>query len=154
MAGTLSGGEQQMLAMGRALMSKPKAHYAGRALHGPGSHPGGARSLRSSRHLHKAGTTILLVEQNAQAALSVADRGYVHGDRQDRRLRHRRRAAGFPGHQEGLSGRLSPQGENSRTSKKKRCSVLLRRVTAFFFCVRVDFSTVSCYSGDKRGESA
>ena len=41
-AGTLSGGEQQMLAMGRALMSKPQAPHAGRAHHGPGPHPGGA----------------------------------------------------------------------------------------------------------------
>ncbi len=41
-AGTLSGGEQQMLAMGRALMSQPQAADAGRALHGPGPHSGGA----------------------------------------------------------------------------------------------------------------
>ena len=42
MAGTLSGGEQQMLAMGRALMSQSQAADAGRALHGPGPHSGGA----------------------------------------------------------------------------------------------------------------
>ena len=75
-AGTLSGGEQQMLAMGRALMSRPKLLM----LDDPSM--GLAPILVEQifeiiRTLHKAGTTILLVEQNAQAALSVADRGYV-----------------------------------------------------------------------------
>ena len=75
-AGTLSGGEQQMLAMGRALMSKPRLMM----LDEPSM--GLAPILVDQifdiiRELHSSGVTILLVEQNAQMALSVADRAYV-----------------------------------------------------------------------------
>ncbi|MCR4807247.1 MAG: ABC transporter ATP-binding protein [Lachnospiraceae bacterium] len=75
-AGTLSGGEQQMLAMGRALMSHPKILM----LDEPSM--GLAPILVDQifdiiKKLHEKGTTILLVEQNAQMALSVASRGYV-----------------------------------------------------------------------------
>ena len=75
-AGTLSGGEQQMLAMGRALMSRPRLLM----LDEPSM--GLAPILVEQvfdiiRVLHEAGTTILLVEQNARMALSIADRGYV-----------------------------------------------------------------------------
>lgn len=74
--GTLSGGEQQMLAMGRALMAKPKLIM----LDEPSM---GLAPLLVDlifdiiKNLHEAGSTILLVEQNAQAALSIADRAYV-----------------------------------------------------------------------------
>lgn len=75
-AGTLSGGEQQMLAMGRALMSHPKLLMLDEP--SMGLAPLLVEQIFSIiKELHAAGTTILLVEQNAQAALSVADRAYV-----------------------------------------------------------------------------
>ena len=75
-AGTLSGGEQQMLAMGRALMSNPKLLMLDEP--SMGLAPLLVEQIFDIiRQLHEAGTTILLVEQNAQMALSVADRAYV-----------------------------------------------------------------------------
>lgn len=75
-AGTLSGGEQQMLAMGRALMSKPKLLMLDEP--SMGLAPILVQQIFDIiKELHKVGTTILLVEQNAEMALEVADRAYV-----------------------------------------------------------------------------
>ncbi len=75
-AGTLSGGEQQMLAMGRALMSKPKLLMLDEP--SMGLAPILVEQIfEIIKKLNEAGTTILLVEQNAQMALSIADRAYV-----------------------------------------------------------------------------
>lgn len=75
-AGTLSGGEQQMLAMGRALMSHPKLLMLDEP--SMGLAPILVKQIFDIiRELHKAGTTILLVEQNAEMALKISDRAYV-----------------------------------------------------------------------------
>jgi branched-chain amino acid transport system ATP-binding protein len=75
-AGTLSGGEQQMLAMGRALISRPKLMMLDEP--SMGLSPILVEQIFDIiRRLRSAGTTILLVEQNAEMALAVADRAYV-----------------------------------------------------------------------------
>ena len=75
-AGTLSGGAQQMLAMGRALMSRPKLLMLDEP--SMGLAPILVQQIFDIiKELHRSGTTILLVEQNAEMALNIADRAYV-----------------------------------------------------------------------------
>lgn len=76
LAGTLSGGEQQMLAMGRALMSKPKLIVMDEP--SMGLSPIYVNEIFNIiEEISKSGTTVLLVEQNAKKALSIADKAYV-----------------------------------------------------------------------------
>ena len=75
-AGTLSGGEQQMLAMGRALMSKPKIVLMDEPSMGLSPLFVG-EVFKIIEEIKKSGTTVLLVEQNAKKALEIADRAYV-----------------------------------------------------------------------------
>ncbi|MDO5145017.1 MAG: ABC transporter ATP-binding protein [bacterium] len=76
MAGTLSGGEQQMLAVGRALMSHPKLLMMDEP--SLGLAPLVVRDIfRIIERIRESGVTVLLIEQNANAALKIADRGYV-----------------------------------------------------------------------------
>jgi branched-chain amino acid transport system ATP-binding protein len=76
LAGTLSGGEQQMVAMGRALMSRPRLLLMDEPSMGL-SPALVQQNFRIIREVHESGVAVLVVEQNATMALSIADRGYV-----------------------------------------------------------------------------
>jgi branched-chain amino acid transport system ATP-binding protein len=76
LAGTLSGGEQQMLAIGRALMGKPELLLLDEPSMGLAPQIV-AQIFRIIREINESGVTVLLVEQNAEQALTLANRGYV-----------------------------------------------------------------------------
>ncbi len=76
LAGTLSGGEQQMVAMGRALMSRPRLLLMDEPSMGL-SPALVQQNFKIIREVHESGVAVLMVEQNATMALSIADRGYV-----------------------------------------------------------------------------
>ena len=76
LAGTLSGGEQQMVAMGRALMARPKLMLMDEPSMGLAPILV-ERSFEIIQQVHEAGVAMLIVEQNANVSLSIADRGYV-----------------------------------------------------------------------------
>ena len=76
LAGTMSGGEQQMLAMGRSLMARPKVLLLDEPSMGL-SPLMVDKIFETIAEVHAAGTTVLLVEQNASRALALANRGYV-----------------------------------------------------------------------------
>jgi branched-chain amino acid transport system ATP-binding protein len=76
LAGTLSGGEQQMVAMGRALMSRPRLLLMDEPSMGLAPLLV-ERNFEIIQQVHRSGVAILVVEQNANVSLSIADRGYV-----------------------------------------------------------------------------
>ena len=103
-AGTLSGGEQQMLAIGRALMARPSVLLLDEPSMGL-SPILTEQIFQIIRDINGQGTTVLLVEQNAQMALNVAHRGYVLQTGPDHPVRHGRQPGRQPAGPPGLPRR-------------------------------------------------
>ena len=105
-AGTLSGGEQQMLAISRALMSRPKLVLFDEPSLGLAPNLV-ERTFDIIKEIRGQGVTVVMVEQNAFAALELSDRAYVLEQGRVTLDRHRRRAARQPARQERLPGRVT-----------------------------------------------
>ena len=130
LAGTLSGGEQQMVAMGRALMSRPKLLLMDEPSMGLAPILV-ERNFEIIKQVHESGVAILVVEQNANVSLSIADRGYVLSTGQARARGQGGGAARERGAAEGLPWPLAPvsprAGRGSRSSSSSCTSTRARR---------------------------
>ena len=118
-AGTMSGGEQQMLAIGRALMAEPKLLLLDEPSMGIAPILVD-RIYETIAEINRQGTTILLVEQNANYALEVSKRAYVLETGQVALADQLRRAAREPRRPEGVPRRMTPRLR--RSSAPRRCT--------------------------------
>ena len=140
LAGTLSGGEQQMVAMGRALMSRPKLLLMDEPSMGLAPILV-ERNFEIIKQVHESGVAILVVEQNANVSLSIADRGYVLSTGRARPRGEGGGVAGERGPAEGIPWPLGrrvwpPAGRGSRSSSSSSTSTPARRARSRMRCAR------------------